>query len=97
MKVLKGRLAMGAAILVGLSQSPPAKAQTGSGETAATGGLGKRLVGDYGFWSKYRTPPYAAAQVPYGMGHNGQSPLPGCQRPRISTPPVVDCVTAACL
>ena len=26
--------------------------------------LTKRVVGDYGYWSKYQTPPYAAAQIP---------------------------------
>lgn len=28
-------------------------------------GLTKRVVGDYGYWSKYQTPPYSAAQIPY--------------------------------
>ena len=27
--------------------------------------LPKRIVGDYGYWSKYATPPYSAAQIPY--------------------------------
>jgi chitinase len=27
--------------------------------------LPKRLVGDYGYWSRTQTPPYAAAQIPY--------------------------------
>ena len=27
--------------------------------------LSKRVVGDYGYWSKYQTPPYGAAQIPY--------------------------------
>ena len=27
----------------------------------------KRLVGDYGYWSKTQTPPYSAAQIPYNM------------------------------
>ena len=27
--------------------------------------LTKRLVGDYGYWSKYQDPPYSAAQIPY--------------------------------
>jgi chitinase len=26
--------------------------------------LTKRLVGDYGYWSKYQTPPYSSAQIP---------------------------------
>jgi len=66
MKVLKGGLATGAAILVGLLLSPLAKAQT-SEATAAVSKLKKRLVADYGFWSKTQTPPYGAAQIPYGM------------------------------
>jgi len=27
--------------------------------------LSKRVVGDYGYWSKYQTPPYSAAQIPF--------------------------------
>ena len=27
--------------------------------------LTKRVVGDYGYWSKYQTPEYGAAQIPY--------------------------------
>jgi chitinase len=27
--------------------------------------LMKRVVGDYGYWSKYQTPPYGAGQIPY--------------------------------
>ncbi|MGA2103732.1 MAG: glycoside hydrolase family 18 protein [Candidatus Sulfotelmatobacter sp.] len=27
--------------------------------------LTKRVVGDYGYWSKYQVPPYGAAQIPY--------------------------------
>lgn len=27
--------------------------------------LPRRLVADYGYWSKYQTPPYSAAQIPY--------------------------------
>jgi len=27
--------------------------------------LSKRVVGDYGYWSKYEDPPYGAAQIPY--------------------------------
>jgi chitinase len=29
--------------------------------------LPKRIVGDYGYWSKSDTPPYSAAQIPYNM------------------------------
>src|ERR1700742_345031 len=28
-------------------------------------GLTKRVVADYGYWSKYQTPAYGAAQIPY--------------------------------
>src|SRR5690349_22633844 len=27
--------------------------------------LSKRVVGDYGYWSKYQVPAYGAAQIPY--------------------------------
>ncbi|HVN19244.1 MAG TPA: glycoside hydrolase family 18 protein [Dongiaceae bacterium] len=27
--------------------------------------LSKRVVGDYGYWSKYQNPPYGASQIPY--------------------------------
>ncbi|HTW32425.1 MAG TPA: glycoside hydrolase family 18 protein [Candidatus Sulfotelmatobacter sp.] len=30
-------------------------------------GLTKRVVGDYGYWSKYDNPPYSAAQIPFNM------------------------------
>jgi chitinase len=40
--------------------------QTASEEAASVSKLTKRLVGDYGYWSKYQSPPYAAAQIPYG-------------------------------
>jgi chitinase len=39
--------------------------------------LPKRLVGDYGYWSKFQTPPYGAAQIPYHklthINHDGVS------------------------
>jgi chitinase len=28
--------------------------------------LPKRLIGDYGYWSRTQTPPYSAAQIPFG-------------------------------
>jgi chitinase len=28
---------------------------------------GKRLVGDYGYWSRTQTPPYSSAQIPFDM------------------------------
>jgi chitinase len=30
-----------------------------------TNQLSKRVIGDYGYWSKYQNPPYSAAQIPY--------------------------------
>jgi chitinase len=42
-----------------------ASAQSQDSSTASTSQLTKRLVGDYGYWSKYQTPPYGAAQIPY--------------------------------
>jgi len=39
--------------------------------------LTKRVVGDYGYWSKYQTPPYGAGQIPYHklthINHDGVS------------------------
>jgi chitinase len=39
--------------------------------------LPKRIVADYGYWSKYQTPPYSHAQIPYFMlthiNHSGVS------------------------
>jgi len=66
MKTLKC-LAMASALLAGLLLAPLAKAQTASGDTATVNKLSKRLVGDYGYWSKYQTPSYSSAQIPYGM------------------------------
>jgi chitinase len=40
-----------------------AGAQTASHAPTTT--LTKRLIGDYGYWSKYQTPPYSAAQIPF--------------------------------
>jgi chitinase len=45
--------------------------------TAAQAQLPKRLIGDYGYWSKSDTPPYSAAQIPYKelthINHSGVS------------------------
>ncbi|MFZ0687497.1 MAG: glycoside hydrolase family 18 protein [Terriglobales bacterium] len=41
------------------------KAQAEDSSTAHPSQLTKRLVGDYGYWSKYQTPSYGAAQIPY--------------------------------
>jgi chitinase len=34
---------------------------------AQNAALTKRVVADYGYWSKYQTPPYGHAQIPYHM------------------------------
>jgi len=77
MKTVKGGSVIGAAILAGLLLASPAKAQSAADETGAASTLSKRLVGDYGYWSKYQDPPYAAAQIPYGklthINHAGVS------------------------
>jgi chitinase len=36
-----------------------------SAQDALPNHLSKRVVGDYGYWSKYQTPPYGAPQIPY--------------------------------
>lgn len=41
----------------------PAAAQRSSNNARSQ--LTKRIVGDYGYWSKYQTPPYGAKQIPY--------------------------------
>ena len=67
MKILRGSLAMGAAMLTATLWSAPVKAQNSSEVTSAVSKLTpKRIVGDYGYWSKYQSPPYAAAQIPFG-------------------------------
>jgi chitinase len=43
-----------------LASVPAAHAQD-----AAAAKLPKRLVGDYGYWSRTQTPPYSAAQIPF--------------------------------
>jgi chitinase len=35
-------------------------------QDAASLRLPKRLVGDYGYWSRTQTPPYSASQIPFG-------------------------------
>ena len=39
--------------------------------------LPKRLVGDYGYWSRTQTPPYSSAQIPFEklthINHDGVS------------------------
>ena len=62
-------------LLVGLitaGYTPGAGAQQ-----ALANHLSKRVVGDYGYWSKYQTPAYGAAQIPYHklthINHDGVS------------------------
>lgn len=38
-----------------------------SAQDALPNHLPKRVVADYGYWSKYQTPPYSHAQIPYQM------------------------------
>ena len=48
-----------------------------SGQTAATPNLPKRLIGDYGYWSRTQTPPYSSDQIPFNelthINHAGVS------------------------
>jgi chitinase len=48
------------AILAGPFWTGPVRAQD-----ASTSPLPKRLIGDYGYWSRTQVPPYAAAQIPF--------------------------------
>jgi chitinase len=68
------------AILTCAVQSLPSYAQDSTGAQP----LPKRLVGDYGYWSRTQTPPYSAAQIPYkklthinhdGVGFNADGSL----------------------
>lgn len=47
-------------LLAAWMASPPVPAQT---STVARSG--KRLIADYGYWSRTQTPPYSAAQIPF--------------------------------
>ncbi len=44
-----------------------ASIQNISAQDALANHLPKRVVADYGYWSKYQTPPYSHAQIPYHM------------------------------
>lgn len=44
-----------------------ASIQNTSAQQALANHLPKRIVADYGYWSKYQTPPYSHAQIPYQM------------------------------
>jgi len=47
------------------------------GQSVAHTALPRRLVGDYGYWSRTQTPPYSSAQIPFGklthINHAGVS------------------------
>ena len=45
---------------VALSCGPFSLAQSGPANA-----LPKRLIGDYGYWSRTQTPPYSSAQIPF--------------------------------
>ncbi|MGA7929087.1 MAG: glycosyl hydrolase family 18 protein, partial [Candidatus Sulfotelmatobacter sp.] len=67
------RLLLLAAVLAGAIHSQPANAQ----DSSAAQPPAKRLVGDYGYWSRTQTPPYSAAQIPFEklthINHDGVS------------------------
>jgi chitinase len=46
-------------------------------QTAASANLTKRLIGDYGYWSRTQTPPYSSDQIPFNklthINHAGVS------------------------
>lgn len=47
--------------LASLTGNPAALAQA----SPRTNELPKRLIGDYGYWSRWQTPPYSSAQIPF--------------------------------
>ncbi len=53
------------AALIAAASTPSAHAQATHASHALPNHLTKRVVGDYGYWSKYDDPPYGAAQIPY--------------------------------
>jgi len=73
-------LSVAVCVLAGLvSIVPPAQAQAGDEDpqNASQKPLPKRLVADYGSWSKYQIPPYTSAQIPFSeittVNHAGVS------------------------
>jgi len=53
------------ASLLSVALIAAASLPSASAQKALPNGLSKRVVGDYGYWSKYQNPPYGAAQIPY--------------------------------
>src|ERR1700733_14461512 len=54
-------------LIVGVAAVFSSVAATGMWAQSTSPALPKRLVADYGYWSKYQTPPYGAAQIPINM------------------------------
>lgn len=67
-----GRLAVCFSLVLALGFASLAESQDGTNSPVR-----KRLVGDYGYWSRTQTPPYSAAQIPFGklthINHAGVS------------------------
>jgi len=65
--------AIAACILSVLGIAPPSHAQT----APSTSNLSKRLIGDYGYWSRTQVPSYSSEQIPFGeltdINHAGVS------------------------
>lgn len=65
------------ATLMAAVLTPGASAQSPRANRALPNHLSKRVIGDYGYWSKYDNPPYGAAQIPYHelthINHDGVS------------------------
>lgn len=63
--------------LIATVLAPGVRAQTPRANRVLPNHLTKRVIGDYGYWSKYQTPPYSAAQIPYHqlthINHDGVS------------------------
>jgi chitinase len=53
------------AVLILAVLTPAVRAQAAHANHSLPNHLTKRVVGDYGYWSKYDNPPYGAAQIPY--------------------------------
>jgi len=60
LKVLLGCCAVATCFILVLGIASPACAQT-----ATNAPLTKRLIGDYGYWSRTQVPPYSSEQIPF--------------------------------
>jgi GH18 family chitinase len=61
MKVLLGFCAIAACFILLSEMGSPAYAQTAPESSTLT----KRLIGDYGYWSRTQVPPYSSEQIPF--------------------------------